>query len=333
MTPLQTDVLACARLTPPATVLPVFAATLFLSAGLMFLAEPMVAKMVLPRLGGSPAVWSTCLVFFQAMLLLGYAYAHALVRLLSRRAQILMHVGLVLPLAALALPLDFGAGVPLPGDSPSVWLLLRLALVAGPTMFVIAATAPLLQSWFAELDHEAASDPYFLYAGSNAGSLLALVAYPLLVKPMLPLDRQSILWSCGCGALALGIVLCAATLAYRGWRGADTVPQQAVISSNLQERLTWTALAFVPSSLLLGVTTYITMDIAAAPLLWVVPLILYLLTFILVFARRPPLRHSIMVRVLPFLLIFLVILAAPGLAFRLPLPLMLVIHLGTFFAV
>jgi hypothetical protein len=110
MMPLQTDVLASARLTPPATLLPVFAATLFLSAGMMFLVEPMVAKMVLLRLGGSPAVWSTCLVIFQAMLLLGYAYAHALVRLLSPRAQILVHVGLILPLAVLVLPLDFGRG-------------------------------------------------------------------------------------------------------------------------------------------------------------------------------------------------------------------------------
>ena len=194
----------------------------------MFLAEPMVAKMVLPRLGGSPAVWSTCLVFFQAVLLLGYAYAHALARLLSQRAQILVHVGLVLPLAALALPFDLGAGAPMPGDSPVVWLLIRLVLVAGPPVFAISATAPLLQSWFAKLDHEAASDPYFLYAGSNAGSLLALLAYPLLIEPALTLDRQAELWSWGCVALALGIVLCATALAGRARQADDAVSQQAV---------------------------------------------------------------------------------------------------------
>jgi hypothetical protein len=200
-----------ARLALTPTVLPAFAATVFLSAGLMFLVEPMVAKMVLPRLGGSPAVWSTCLVFFQAVLLLGYAYAHVLALLLSRWAQILVHVSLLLLLAVHTPPLDLGAGAPPPGDSPALWLLIRLALVAGPTVFAISATAPLLQSWFAQLDHEAAGDPYFLYAASNAGSLLALVAYPLLVEPTLPLDRQAVLWSFGFGALALGIVACAAT--------------------------------------------------------------------------------------------------------------------------
>jgi SAM-dependent methyltransferase len=330
---LQTEVLIRTRLTRSAITIPTFVATLFLSAALMFLVEPMVAKMVLPRLGGSPSVWSTCLVFFQAVLLLGYAYAHILARLLSHRAQIMLHVGLVLPLAALALPLDLGAGAPVPGDSPVVWLLMRLVLVAGPPVIAISATAPLLQSWFAQLDHEAASDPYFLYAGSNAGSLLALLAYPLLVEPALTLDRQAELWSWGCVALALGIVLCATALAGRAPQAACTVSQQAATPSSLREHLTWTALAFVPSSLLLGVTTYITTDIAAAPLLWVVPLILYLLTFILVFARRPPLRHATMVRVLPLVLILLVISAAPGSPIMLPLPMMLVVHLGSFFAV
>jgi hypothetical protein len=119
------------RLLSSRIVVPAFAATLFISAGLMFLVEPMVAKMVLPRLGGSSAVWSTCLVFFQATLLLGYGYAHALTRLLPRSTQILVHAAVLL-LAALALPLDLGAGAPLPGEPPSLWLLIRLVLVAGP---------------------------------------------------------------------------------------------------------------------------------------------------------------------------------------------------------
>jgi hypothetical protein len=328
---LQIDALARTRLMPSALALQAFAATLFLSAGLMFLVEPMVAKMVLPRLGGSPAVWSTCLVFFQTVLLLGYSYAHALARLSSRLAQILVHVGLVLPLAALALPLDLGAGAPMPGDSPVVWLLIRLVLTAGPPVFAISATAPLLQSWFAKLDHEAARDPYFLYAGSNAGSLLALLAYPLLVEPWLTLDRQAALWSWGFAVLVLGIASCAAALACHGRPCADAVPRQVLAPSNTRERLVWTALAFVPSSLLLGVTTHITMDVAAAPLLWVVPLMLYLLTFVLTFARHPPLRHASMVRVLPLILIVLVVLAAPGLPPVLTLPLMLALHLGCFF--
>ena len=173
---MRTNLAVRARALPSAAVLPGFAATLFLSAGLMFLVEPMVAKMVLPRLGGSPAVWSTCLVFFQATLLLGYAYAHALTRLVPRAAQIVVHVAVLLPLAALALPVSLGAGAPPPGESPALWLMLRLALAVGAPVFAISATAPLLQSWFAGLDHEAAGDPYFLYASSNAGSLLALLA-------------------------------------------------------------------------------------------------------------------------------------------------------------
>jgi hypothetical protein len=190
----------------PRAVLPLFAATLYISAGLMFLVEPMVAKMVLPLLGGSPAVWSTCLVFFQATLLLGYAYAHALTRVAPRRAQILIHVA-VLFLAALSLPLNIGANLPSQGAWPALSLLVHLTLVAGPVVFAISATAPLLQSWFSDLDHETAGDPYFLYASSNAGSLLALLSYPFLIEPALPLHQQAVLWSWGFGILAAGIAL------------------------------------------------------------------------------------------------------------------------------
>jgi hypothetical protein len=327
---LQSATLAPARLAQPAIVLPAFVTTLFVSAGLMFLVEPMVTKMVLPRLGGSPAAWSTCLVFFQAVLLLGYAYAHLLTRLLSRPMQVLVHVAVLLPPAAPVLPLDLGAGAPPSGEPPALWLLMRLTLVAGHPVFAISATAPLLQRWFADLDHEAAGDPYFLYA---ARSLLALLAYPLLVEPALPLDRQATLWSCGFGAMAVGIVFCAAATMWPGRRAVDLAPPEIIAPTSPRERLTWIALAFVPSSLLLGVTTYITADVAAAPLLWVVPLILYLLTFILVFARRPPLRHATMVRVLPRLLIPLVITAAPGVSFTMALPLILALHLGCFFVV
>lgn len=320
------------RLLSSRIVVPAFAATLFISAGLMFLVEPMVAKMVLPRLGGSPAVWSTCVVFFQATLLLGYGYAHALTRLLPRSAQILVHAAVLL-LAALALPLDLGAGAPLPGDSPSLWLLIRLVLVAGPPVFAISATAPLLQSWFAWLDHEAAGDPYFLYACSNVGSLLALLAYPLLVEPALPLDRQAWLWSCGSGALALGIALCAGAIVCDGRRGIEVLPRDALAPGRLRERLTWIALAFVPSSLLLGVTTHITMDIAAVPLLWVVPLMLYLLTFILTFARRPPLRQPTMAWLMSRSLIPLALFWTPGGELVTPVWVLLALNLGCLFAV
>src|ERR1700741_191742 len=172
---MNTSALSPARIVPrlwPATMLPVFASTLFMSAGLMFLVEPMVAKMVLPRLGGAAAVWSTCLVFFQTVLLLGYAYAHLSTRLLRRPVQVILHVCVLLPLAASVLPLTLGTGAPSPEQSPVLWLLLRLTLVCGPPLFVISATAPLLQNWFTGADHRGAQDPYFLYAVSNGGSLL-----------------------------------------------------------------------------------------------------------------------------------------------------------------
>jgi spermidine synthase len=314
----------------PRAVLPLFAATLYISAGLMFLVEPMVAKMVLPLLGGSPAVWSTCLVFFQATLLLGYAYAHALTRVAPRRAQILIHVA-VLFLAALSLPLNIGANLPSQGAWPALSLLVHLTLVAGPVVFAISATAPLLQSWFSDLDHETAGDPYFLYASSNAGSLLALLSYPFLVEPALPLHQQAVLWSWGFGILAAGIALSGGVTVFSTPPAMVIAPPDAAAPLQWRERLGWTVLTFVPSSLLLGVTSYITTDVVSAPLLWVVPLAIYLLTFILVFARRPPLPQAVIVRLMPFVLIPLVLTMAPGL--QVPLPVRLILHLGCLFIV
>ncbi len=295
----------------------------------MFLVEPMIAKIVLPRLGGSPAVWSTCLLFFQAVLLLGYAYADLSTRWLDRRWQMFVHILVVLPLAALSLPLDLGTAIPPSGSQPVLWLLADLALSAGPAVFAISATAPLLQSWYAKTDHHAAGNPYFLYAGSNAGSLLALLAYPLLIEPVLPLHIQRSMWSWAFGLLALLIAGTGLALISR--------PRIAVTSSfvtrsrgSVREYATWTALAFVPSSLLLGATTHISSDVASAPLLWVVPLALYLTTFILVFAQKPPIPHGIICRVLPLILIPVVLTAAPGL--QVPLAILILLHLGCLFA-
>jgi hypothetical protein len=315
---------------PHAMLLPLFAGTLFISAGLMFLIEPMVAKMVLPQLGGSPAVWSTCLLFFQATLLLGYAYAHALTRVATRRAQIIIHVAVLVPLAGLSLPLDLGANLAPHSSWPAQWLLVRLTLAAGPVVFAISATAPLLQSWFSDLDHESAGDPYFLYASSNAGSLLALLSYPFLIEPTLPLHQQAALWSWGVVILAAGIILSGGVVFF-GTLPATLNAAQVATPAQWRKRLEWTVLAFVPSSLLLGVTSYITTDVASAPLFWVVPLAIYLLTFILVFARRPPLPHTAIVRLMPFVLIPLVITMVPGL--QLPLSLVLILHLSCLFVV
>jgi hypothetical protein len=295
----------------------------------MFLVEPMVAKMLLPRLGGATAVWSTCLVFFQTMLLLGYAYAHLSTRLLPRWAQVILHVCVLLPLSAAVLPLTLGAGAPTAEQSPVLWLLLRLTLACGAPVFVISATAPLLQHWFAVADHKGAQDPYFLYAVSNSGSLLALLAYPLIVEPELPLNLQATLWSVGFGLLALGIALCAAITLSHKRPNVSVMVSEARTPVSARERITWMVLAFIPSSLLLGVTGHITADITSAPLLWVVPLILYLLTFIFAFACRPPIHHAIMVRALPIMLILVVIISD----LTVPPPLALALHLGLFFIV
>jgi hypothetical protein len=328
---MNTDILARREAITSAALVPVFAATLFLSAGLMFLVEPMIAKMVLPRLGGSPAVWSTCLVFFQAMLLLGYLYAHLLSRAVKRPVQMGVHLLIVLPAAAVSLPLSLGAAVPPPDGWPPLWLLLHLAISVGAPAFALSATAPLLQSWFAGLDHKSAGDPYFLYAASNAGSLLALLAYPIAVEPAFRLDQQAALWSWGFGLLAAGIALSAAMAARTGLTPVRRAAAVSVPRGSLKERLLWVALAFVPSSLLLGVTAHIASDVASAPLLWVLPLAIYLATFILAFARRPKLPHALMCRVMPMVLIPVAITMVPSLFIALPV--VLALHLGCLFAI
>ena len=284
---------------PRTAVLLLYSATIFLGAGLLFVVQPMMGKMVLPLLGGTPAVWSTCMVFFQAALLLGYAYAHASTAWLGVRRQAVLHV-LVLALPLAVLPLGIDARFLRSGTSmPVLDVLVLLTVAVGLPFAVVSASAPMLQKWFASTGHPAARDPYFLYAASNLGSMLALVGYPFLIEPRLSLraaewSSQTRLWSAGYFVLALLTLACAGAL----WRSRDAgeaaMPTDAAESDGaptLRERLRWIALAFVPSSLLLGATTYITMDIAAVPLLWVLPLATYLLTFIVAFGRWPARLH------------------------------------------
>lgn len=273
----------------------VFGLTLFVSATLLFLVQPMIGKMILPRLGGTPAVWATCMVFFQAALLAGYAYAHAATNWLGSRRQAVLHL-LLLALPLLVLPIAVSDALIPPGDAnPIPWLLGILVLTAGLPFFVVATSAPLLQRWFADTGHPLAKDPYFLYAASNVGSMLALVGYPTMVEPHLRLADQANLWRWGYCLLAALTAACAycllraptPLLAEQHVLTASS-PAQAAGKPSWGQRLHWVALAFVPSSLMLGVTNYITTDIAAIPLLWVIPLALYLLSFILVFAQMPP---------------------------------------------
>jgi len=285
----------------------VFAAALFVSAFLLFWVQPLAGKMLLPLLGGTPAVWNTCMLFFQALLLAGYAYALALTRWLSALAQGAVHLAL-LALAALALPvaLNEAAGVGVPeGASPEWWLLKTLLVTVGPPFFVLSASAPLLQAWFSRTRAESASDPYYLYAASNAGSLFALLGFPVLLEPALTLGQQGRAWAYLYGALFFLFAACAVLTRRRAREVAGAVEDKgsaAVFSSEPPDagrRLRWVLLAFVPSSLVLGVTTHVTTDLVAVPLLWVIPLALYLLSFVIVFARGFKLPRGLLARVVP----------------------------------
>lgn len=267
---------------------PVFSITLILSAFLLFSVQPMFGKMILPLLGGTPGVWNTAMVFFQAMLLGGYAYAHLTTRYLNVRAQAILHV-ILLGLCVFVLPIAIPEGWTHPPtmDNPAPWLLGLMALAVGGPFFVLAGTAPMLQRWFSTTDHPDAQNPYFLYAASNFGSMVALLGYPLAIEPLVGLHEQSHAWMYGYIAL---IVLIAGAGLMSGRRTVTAPiydprqPANSTIPDN-KMRLTWLMLAFIPSSLMIGVTTFITTDIASVPLIWVVPLALYLLTFIIVFSR------------------------------------------------
>ena len=284
-----------------------YAVTMFAGATLLFVVQPMVGKMILPLLGGTPAVWSTCMVFFQAVLLGGYAYAHASAAWLGLRRQMLLHLALLaLPLGVLPLavnPALLRGG----GANPVLDVLLLLSVSVGLPFLVVSATAPLIQKWFTRTGHPAAWDPYFLYAASNLGSMLALLGYPTLIEPRLPLRgdgwlTQTRLWSFGYVALAVLIACCVLTLWRRASEPVRGEPERGAETGAPPEPppswaryLRWIALAFVPSSLLLGATTYITTDLAAVPLLWVLPLVIYLLSFILAFGRWPARLHRLVV--------------------------------------
>lgn len=282
--------------------MPLYCAALFLGAFLLFAIEPMFTKMILPLLGGTPAVWNTAVMFFQAMLLGGYLYAHLLSRLSKVRWQVLVHVS-VLAVGLLFLPVHLAwSDASSSGTHPVAWLIALLTLSIGLPFFAVSATAPLLQRWFSHSGHPHASDPYFLYVSSNIGGLVALLAYPTLIEPMFGLTLQSHAWAVGYALLAVTIVLCSVSL--RVLRGSESTltaapaPDSGVAAAALSDDTTWStrarwlALAFVPSALLLAVTSHISTDVASVPFLWVIPLSLYMLSFIIVFARRPILKHK-----------------------------------------
>ncbi|MCW5605031.1 MAG: fused MFS/spermidine synthase [Burkholderiales bacterium] len=264
------------------------AATIFLSAFLLFIVQPVIAKQVLPWFGGAAAVWATCLVFFQSVLLLGYAYADWTTRLLTPRRQAWLHVAL-LAASVLLLPIVPDAGWKPGGEEggagPALLILGLLGTTIGLQYFLLSTTSPLVQAWFWQRFRHAV--PYRLFALSNFASLLGLLSYPVLVEPFLPLATQSLLWS---AAYAVFALLCAATalVSARGDRAAATAPaagprDAAERPPALSRRLLWIALSAMGSCLLLAITNHLTQDIASIPFLWVMPLSIYLVTFILCF--------------------------------------------------
>lgn len=294
---------------PGSGTLWLWAGTLFGSALLLFAVQPMVARMLLPQLGGTPTVWNTCIVFFQALLLGGYAYSHFIANRFSLRTQWLVH-GALLLLALLTLPIALPESLrgPTPWEAHPVWWLLKhLFLMVGLPFFIISSTGPLLQNWFSRTNHPSARDPYFLYGASNLGSLIALLAYPLLLEPAFRLKQQSGLWTAAYGVFLVLFAACALTLR----KASPRVAAQPALRPGpvgWSRRLFWVLLAFVPSSLMLGVTTYLTTDIASVPLLWIIPLALYLLSFILAFARKKWLPRSVLSKALPITVVALLFL-------------------------
>ena len=305
---------AAARPVRPAlAVLPIFAASLFLSALLLFAMQPMFTKMVLPLLGGSPSVWSVAMVFFQTVLLAGYLYAHLLVTRVGLRHGALVHIALlVLTVLALPFAIPQWASEP-PAQGQPIWLLGLFAAAIGLPFFAVAGNGPLLQAWFARSGHPDARDPYFLYGASNLGSLAALLLYPLVAEPLLTLWEQRSAWTGGFILLAALIIGCAIAVPLSGRRGAvEAAKPEAGPAPTFATRATWVGLSFVPSALLVAVTSHLSTDVAAAPLLWVVPLALFLLTFILAFTDRPRVSPARMLKAQPWFIGVVACLPALG---------------------
>jgi hypothetical protein len=284
--PTDTHAAGLTRSLPIAPVL--FTLTIFTSAALLFFVQPMFTKIVLPQIGGAPAVWTTAMLFFQTVLIAGYLYAHLTTRYLAPRVQLGLHIALWAG-ALLFLPLAVPAGWSYrPEGSAALQTLVLYALGVGLPFAVLSANAPILQAWYARSGGPAAEDPYFLYGASNLGSLIALLAFPLVAEPFFGVSRIGQGWAAGfvvlgamlaaCGIVAARPAPAAARLPHDG-KDAQPWPPLRTLAG-------WAYLAFIPSSLMLGVTSKIATDLGSIPLVWVVPLTLYLLTFVLTFSQR-----------------------------------------------
>lgn len=302
--------------------------TIFLSAFLLFQVQPMIGKMILPWFGGSASVWTTCMLFFQMTLLLGYLYSHWVVRFLSPRQQSLIHIALLLVSLALLPISPSEAWKPTGAENPTLRILGLLLVSIGLPYFVLSTTGPLVQAWFAR--ERSGQVPYRLFALSNFGSMLALIAYPLAVEPALPTLWQSYMWS---GLFACFVISCG-LLAWRGRNGQASVHHhhdaQPIAALQPGQMLLWAALAACPSILMVADTSFLTENIAPIPLLWVAPLGLYLLSFILCFERHGWYRRRVFLPLLAFGLLALAVLPTLGLN-TLPIHVSMGINLAAFF--
>jgi hypothetical protein len=273
-----------------ATVL-AFTGTTFLSAFLLFALQPMFTKMVLPLLGGAPSVWAVALLFFQGALLAGYAYAHLVIGRIPARRTGYVHLAFT-ALAFVALPIAIPASwsEPPPGDA-YLWQLGLFATAIGLPFVAVSANAPMIQAWFARTGHPAAGDPYFLYAASNLGSLIALLGYPFLLEPVFGLRALALFWTFGYALLLVALAGCFWIVRIRSTGQGEAEIPPAVGAGmrgtpTWRDRLAWIGLALIPSALLTAFTTHVATDVASAPLIWVIPLALYLATFVVVFRER-----------------------------------------------
>jgi SAM-dependent methyltransferase len=283
-------------------VRPLFLVTIITGSFLLFLTQPMVARMALPQVGGAPAVWNSAMLVYQLLLLGGYAYAHWLARLRPRK-QVGIHV-VLFGLASLWLPIGL-AEMALSADAtPALWVPWFLLSSIGPLFFIVSAQAPLMQRWYAL--ETSRGDPYPLYAASNLGSFAGLISYPLIAEPLITLQQQSWLWTGLYALLVLLVAVCALTVPAEA---VSVAPEETAPPPPTRQVLHWIALAAVPSGLMLSTTTHLTTDIVAMPLLWALPLGLYLLSFVIAFAHKRKAADFVTV------LAPLVILVAGGLAF------------------
>lgn len=309
-----------------------FTLTTFLAAVLLFSVQPLVTRLLLPSLGGAPSVWNTAMVFFQAVLLVGYGYAHYFgKKFKQRRWTMVWFHGAFLLLPLSSLPLALPARLPASASGePVLWLLGLLSVCVGLPFFVLSTSSPILQRAFALTPHSRAKDPYFLYAASNAGSLLALLSYPVAVEPNLSLSTQTRVWMFGYWVFIPCMLSClwlaAKSSAAGGGSAEHTQPLKPV---EWRRRWRWILLAFAPSSLMLSVTTYLSTDVVAIPLMWILPLSLYLLSFMVVFAGRSWIPAGQWVRPLPGLLSLLVLVLAGQVSN--PRELLVSLHLLVFF--